>query len=134
MDLSLLNTLKKKLHDAEQFSDVWDYFMTNFGEVPEFIQLGQRGSDPFLEMVLTEVGRQLFGREVRITNMLLTRIPEYGFIHGTVALEGKLTTAMYFEEIHKGLLAVLWSNNPPETKFVRFTGRAMYDAMNRSSN
>jgi hypothetical protein len=134
MDLSLLNTLKDKLYKATQFSDVWDYFMTNFGEVPEFIALGQRGGDEFLEMVLEEVGKQLFGREVRITNLLLTRIPEYGFIHGTVWIEGKLTTAMYFEEIHKGLLAVLWSSKPPETKFVRFTGRAMYDGLNRSSN
>jgi hypothetical protein len=48
MDLSLLNTLKKKLHDAEQFSDVWDYFMTNFGELPEFNALGQRSSDACL--------------------------------------------------------------------------------------
>jgi hypothetical protein len=134
MDLSLLKTLKTKLHEAEQFSDVWDYFLTNFGEVPEFIALGQRGSDPFLETVLAEVGKQLFGREIHVTNMLLTRIPEYRFIHGTVFLEGKLTTALYFEEIHKGLLAVLWSSRPPETKFVRFTGRALYDAMNRSEN
>ncbi len=124
MDLSLLNTLRKKLHEAAQFSDVWDFFMTHFGEVQEFISLGQRGSDPFLEAVLAEVGRQLFNREVRITNLMLTRIPEYGFMHGTVWIEGKLTTAMYFEEIHKGLLAVLWSTRPPETKFVRFTGRA----------
>src|SRR5207244_1562321 len=92
MDLSLLKTLKQQLHEAEQFSDVWDYFMTHFGEVPEFIALGQRGSDPFLEMVLAEVGRQLFGREIRISNLLLTRIPEFGFIHGTVWIEGKLTT------------------------------------------
>jgi hypothetical protein len=84
--------------------------------------------------VLAEVGRQLFGREVRVSNMLLTRIPEYGFIHGTVWIEDKLTTAMYFEEIHKGLLAVLCSNNPPETKFVCFTGRTIYDAKNRSIN
>ncbi len=134
MDLSLLKTLEKKLHEAAKFADVWDYFMTNFGEVPEFIALGQRGSDPFLETVLSEVGRQLFGRDVRIDELLLTRIPEYGFFHGTVWIEGKLTTALYFEKIHKGLLAILWSDRPPETKFVRFTGRALYDAMNRSEN
>src|SRR4051794_13723715 len=118
MDLSLLKTLKQKLHEAEKFSDVWDYFLTNFGEREAFIALGQQAGDPFLEMVLSQVGEQLFGRKIHVTDMMLTRIPEYGFIHGTVHLEGKLTSAIYFEEIHKGLLAVLWSFSPPETKFV----------------
>jgi hypothetical protein len=122
------------LHQAQRFSDVWDFFLTHFGEKEEFIALGQRASDPFLEAVLSQVGQQLFGREIHVGNMLLTRIPEYGFIHGTVTIEGRLTSAIYFEEIHKGLLAVIWSILPPETKFVRFTGRALYDGLNRSSN
>jgi hypothetical protein len=134
MDLSLLNTLKQKMHDAKVFSEVWDYFLTNFGEKPEFIALGQRASDEFLEAVLSTVGQQLFLKPVRVTNLLLTRIPEYGFIHGTVMLEGKLTSAIYFEEVHKGLLAILWSFAPPETKFVRFTGRAIYEKLTRSDN
>jgi hypothetical protein len=134
MDLSLLTTLREKLHQAQKFADVWDFFLTHFGEKAEFMHEGQRASDPFLEMVLAEVGQQLFGRPVKVTNMLLTRIPEYSFIHGTVHIEGKLTSAIYFEDIHKGILAVLWSFVPPETKFVRFTGRALYDGLNRSSN
>ncbi len=126
--------LKTKLHEAQTFSDVWDFFLTHFGEKREFIALGERGSDPFLETVLAQVGEQLFGRPIRITDMMLTRLPGHGFIHGTVFIEGRLTSAIYFEEIHKGMLAVLWSLDPPETKFVRFTGRALYDALNRSSN
>src|SRR5690349_19431902 len=98
MDLSLLNTLRDKLHEAKQFADVWDYFLTHFGEKREFIALGQRASDPFLEAVLEQVGEQMLGRAVRIGDMLLTRIPEYGFIHGTVTIEGKLTSALYFQE------------------------------------
>src|SRR4051794_5566498 len=104
MDLALLDTLKQKLHEATEFSDVWDYFLTNFGEQEEFIELGQRASDQFLEMVLAQVGQQLFGKTIRVSNMLLTRIPEYHFIHGTVTLQGKVTSAIYFEDIHKGLL------------------------------
>jgi hypothetical protein len=134
MDLSLLKTLEEKLHQAKEFSEVWDYFLTHFGEKREFIALGQRASDDFLEAVLAEVGKQLFGRPVRITDMLLTRLPDYGFIHGTVLLEGKMTSAIYFEKIHKGMLGILWSFSPPETKFVRFTGRGFYNALNRSSN
>jgi hypothetical protein len=134
MNLSLLNTLKQKMYDAKDFSEVWDYFLTNFGEKPAFIKMGQAASDEFLESVLSTVGEQLFGMPVRISNMMLTRIKEYGFIHGTVLMEGKLTSALYFEDQHKGLLAILWSFSPPETKFVRFTGRALYDHLNRSMN
>jgi hypothetical protein len=134
MDLTLLETLKQKMHEAKAFSEVWDYFLTNFGEKPEFIALGQRATDPFLERVLSTVGEQLFQKPVAVTDMLLTRIPEHGFIHGTVRLEGKPTSAIYFEGLHKGLLAVLWSLSPPETKFVRFTGRALYDKLERSDN
>ena len=134
MDLTLLETLKQKMHEAKVFSEVWDYFLTNFGEKREFIALGQRASDEFLESVLETVGEQLFHKPITVSNMVLTRIPEHGFIHGTVMMEGKLTTAIYFEELHKGLLAILWSFAPPETKFVRFTGRAMYDKLDRSEN
>jgi hypothetical protein len=134
MDLSLLSTLKRKLHEAKRFADVWDYFLTYFGEDPEFIALSQRAGDPFLEGVLAVVGEQLFGRPVELTDMLLTRIPEHGFIHGAVQLGGKPASEIYFEEIHKGVLAVIWSFSPPETKYVRFTGRALYDSLNRSDN
>ena len=134
MDLTRLNELRERMHAARTFSDVWDYFLKHLGENPEFIALGQRASDPFLESVLSEVGRQLFGRPVEVHDLMLTRIEEYGFIHGTACIEDRLTSALYFEEIHKGMLAVVWSARPPETKFVRFTGRALYDGLNRSSN
>jgi hypothetical protein len=134
MDLSLLRTLQEKLHQVKRFSEVWDFFLTNFGRQREFIALGQQASDPFLEGVLQQVGEQLFGRRIQVTDLMLTRIPEYGFLHGTAQIEGKPTSALYFEEIHKGMLAVIWSVRPAETKFVRFTGRALYDGLNRSSN
>lgn len=40
-------------------------------------------------------------------------------------LNGKMTTVIYFEDVQLGMLAVLWSFSPPETKYVRFTGRPM---------
>jgi hypothetical protein len=135
MNLSLLRDLEAKLHEAKRFSQVWDFFLTHFGEGPEFIALGQRGSDEFLDTVLRQVGQQLFGRKVRIADAMLTRLPEHGFVHGTVLLEGRLTSALYFENIHKGMLAILAGpGDPPETKFVRFTGRALYGALSRSEN
>lgn len=135
MDLTRLRTLEKLLHEAKQFYDVWDYFLEHFGEHPEFIALGQRGSDEFLDVVLRQIGEQLFGPGVRLSEPMLTRLPEYGFLHGTLVMEGRLTSALYFENIHKGMLAVLAGpGDPPETKFIRFTGRALYKGLDRSEN
>lgn len=135
MDLSKLRALEKMLHEATRFYDVWDYFLKHFGEDPAFIALGQRGRDEFLDEVLQQIGMQLFGPRVQITEPMLTRLPEYGFIHGTVFMQGRLASALYFENIHKGMLAVLAGpGDAPETKFIRFTGRAMYKGLDRSDN
>lgn len=134
VDLSLLTSLEQMLHEAKQFSDIWDYFLAHFGENREFIALGERADDEVLEQVLQQVGRQLFGREVRVREMRLKRIPEYRFLHGSVLLEGKLASVIYFEEPQKGVLAVFWGSPASKVKYVRFTGRALYDGLNRSSN
>jgi hypothetical protein len=119
MDLTLLDTLRTKLQTAKQFSEVMTYFLDHFGEVREFIALGKAGPHPFLEAVLAQVGKQLFGPSVTVTHVLLTRLPEHGFVHGTAFLQGQLTTVLYFEHDAVGLIAVA---TPGETKFARFTG------------
>src|SRR5947208_14481496 len=75
MDLSLLATLKEKLAEAGQFYDVLDYFLSNFGEKPEFIALGERIRHPFLEATIAQIGGQIFPGNVVVTNLLLTRVP-----------------------------------------------------------
>lgn len=125
MDLSLLATLKETLVHATNLSDVWTYFYDHFGEDPQFIALGQRARHPFLETVLGEVGRQLFGKTVPVDNLLLTELPEHQFVHGGCTLGGRLANVMYFEDIRMGMLAVVVSFTSSETKMVRFTGRPM---------
>jgi hypothetical protein len=127
MDLSLLATLKQKLQSAKSFSDVYTYFLDHFGEDPAFIALGdQAGGDPFLEAVFAEVGRQLFGgHAVTLSEIRWTRLPEHHFLHGGCQMNGKLATVLYFDDVHVGLLAILWCFSPAETKFVRFTGRPL---------
>jgi hypothetical protein len=134
MDLALLATLKDRLLTARDFGDVLTYFLDHFGEDPGFIALGERCEHPFLEAVFTQVGGQLFGRPIRVSNVMLTRLAEEGFVHGTVQLEDRLGTVLYFEDIQKGLLSVVWSLSPTETKLVRFTGRPLPDRWARSDN
>jgi len=127
MDLSLLASMKEQMAQATQFSDVWSFFLDHFGEKPEFMALGEpAGDQPFLMAVLGQVGQQLFGGdEVLITNLVLVRIPEYHFIHGGGVLNTKLCNVLYFEDIAQGILAIPWTLEPSETKFVRFRGQPL---------
>jgi hypothetical protein len=134
MDLTLLETLKEKLTCAREFSEVMTYFLDHFGEDPAFIASGERIDHPFLVSILEQIGRQLFGRDVAVGHLVLTRVPEHAFVHGGASLGGKLTTVLYFEDIHKGLLTIAWSLSPPETKYARFTGRPLQDSWARSVN
>jgi hypothetical protein len=125
MNLALLATLKDKLVHAKNFGDVMNYFFDHFGEDPDFIALGNRADDPFLEAVFEQVGEQIFGGRVRVGNLLLTHLPEHQFIHGGFLLNDRLANVIYFEDIHMGLMAVVWSVVPAETKMVRFSGRPL---------
>jgi hypothetical protein len=124
MDLELLAVLKDKLVHATQFTEVINYFFDQFGEDPEFIGLGEATRHTFLESVLAEVGRQMFGSQTAIMDMLLTRLPEKHFIHGGGILNGRVATVLYFEDVAVGLVAVA-SPISKETKLARFTGKPL---------
>ena len=122
-DLSLLETLKEKLLHATDFNEVSTFFFDHFGDNPDFIALGERVEDDFLESVLLQVGTQLFAGPIVLERLLLTRLAEHGFIHGGFTLNGRLGNVIYFEDVRVGLIAVVLSVSPSETKLVRFTGK-----------
>jgi hypothetical protein len=64
-------------------------------------------------------------QRVPVTNVILKRLPEHGFVHGSALLGGRLATMLYFEEPRRGLISVIWSVSPPETKFARFLGQLL---------
>src|SRR5262245_45520178 len=136
MDLSNLTELKRLLHEAKEFSTVWDYFLTHFGEQPGFMDHGEQvREDELLQLVVREVGKNLFpDRPAILLRSRLIRIAEFHFVHGTLTLDDRLSGMIYFEDVHKGMMAVCWSLDPPETKYVRFTGRALFDSLRRSAN
>jgi hypothetical protein len=136
MDLSKLAELKEQMGNATVFSDVWTFFLDHFGEKKEFMALGEpAGDQPFLMEVLAHVGKELFGGdEVRVSNMILVRLPEYNFIHGGGVLNTKLCNVIYFEDIAQGILAIPWSWHPSETKLIRFRGQPLRPAYKPSVN
>jgi hypothetical protein len=121
MDLARLATLKEKLLHADQFSTVWEYFLDHFGEDPAFIALGEPAELPLLDGVFAGVAQHLFQRPVTVRQLRLIRLPHEGFIHGGAVLDGKMANVLYFEDVHVGMLAVVWSSG--EMKYARFSGR-----------
>jgi hypothetical protein len=125
MDLQLLETLKEKLGSATNFSDVQTYFLDHFGENPAFMSLGEPTSHPLIEATLGAVATELFGEPVPVTGLRLVRLADEQFIHGGFTVRGRIGSVFYFEDIHVGLATLIWTLTPPETKFVRFSGRPL---------
>jgi hypothetical protein len=117
-NVELLETLKKKLVAAENFGDVLEYFFDHFGENPEFISLGKPTLHPMLEAVIQHTGSQIMGKQVKVRNLMLVRLPEQKFIHGGFLMDGKVGNVFYFEEIQMGLMSVVTSLGG-ETKMAR---------------
>ena len=134
MDLQLLATLKEKRGSTTNFSEVQTYFLDHFGDHPAFIELGEPTTDEFLEQVLAEVVGQLFHMTVTVNDARLVRLPDHKFVHGGFMVQGKVGTLIYFEDVCKGLISVAWSLSPPETKFMRFSGRPLQPGTRPSRN
>ncbi len=137
MDLSLLPKLRcaSSYCGRRNFSEVSDYFFSHFGQkIPAFIALGEQVEDEFLEQVIRQVGGQLFAGQIVLNHLLMTRLPDQGFIHGGFAINGRLGNVIYFEEARVGLLSIVISITPSETKMVRFTGQPVGNNWKRSDN
>jgi hypothetical protein len=134
MDLTRLTTLKARLLTASQFSDVFSYFMDNFGNNLEFIELGEQTRHALVEAVIGQVGKAIFGHDVNPSGLVLTRIGDEQFIHGGFLLEGCLASVFYFDDVHVGLMAVVMGNPENETKFARFSGRQLFQRPEPSLN
>jgi hypothetical protein len=122
MDLARLQELKQKLLHEERLAPVWEFFLSRFGENPEFIALGERARHPFVETVVAEVGRQMYPREAEVSGLLLTRVPGRQFLHGAFSVGGRIGGVIYFEDARVGLVVV--PDKPPsiEVKYARFSG------------
>jgi hypothetical protein len=122
MDFSLLPTLKQKLIEAKQFSDIMEYFFDHFGDDPAIMNLSEPTRDAVLEQALAQsVKAEFAGKSgaVRL-DMRLLQVRDHNFIHGGVTVAGRIGTVIYFPDIEMGLLALSAAPGSNETKFYRF--------------
>jgi hypothetical protein len=132
MDLSKLAVLKEKLRTARQFREIVDYFLDEIAAAPGFMDQGERVAHPFLEAVVTQVGSQCFSDNVRVFGLLLTRIPDYKFIHGGCMVNGHPGTMIFFEDLQMGLFTLAIAGK--ETKFARFSTKPYPQGIVPSTN
>jgi hypothetical protein len=100
----------------------------------EFMALGDQTRHALVELVIGQVAREIFGRDVSPTGLVLTRISDEQFIHGGFLLDGRLASVFYFDDVHVGLMAVVMGSPENETKFARFTGRQLFQRPEPSLN
>lgn len=120
MDLSRLETLKQQLLESRNFMEVWNYFMTHFAEADGFMDLGDNYASPALEAVLAQLAQQVVGPSTPVNQVMLIRLPEQQFVHGSAMLGRKLANLIYFEEIGVGFVGIVMSPSG-DNRVVRFT-------------
>jgi hypothetical protein len=133
MDPSLLATLKQRLVNATDFSDVWTYFLDHFGEDPAFLALGERTRHDVVETLLVQTAKKLCRLDVPAANVLLTSLPEHQFIHGGIFAKGHMINVLYFGDIFMGTIMVCTLGSD-QTHVLRFTGREVVDQTKPSMN
>jgi hypothetical protein len=123
VNLHNLAKLKEQLVRATDSFPVMDYFMTQFGEDPRFLQIGRPVEDPMIEGAIQAAGKQIFpeATSIRLTHVRFIEVPGHQFIHGGFFLNGCVSTLFYFTDLHQGMMAVAVSMRG-DTRLVRFSG------------
>jgi len=122
VDMARLKILKSQLLQATDFMAVLDYFMTHFGENPQFMAMGKRTQHSVIEAAVAQTWQRLYGKPLPAGQLLLTLLPRHRFVHGGGFYGDKVLNILYFEDLQMGLLAVATPFSSSDIKLARFTG------------
>ena len=126
MKIEKLSQLKEKLQKETDLSKIWLYYMDEFGDRPEFSNLGEPVRQEFLLKVIAQVCQQIFGKPTNIDGILTIYLKEYQFYHAPFMASNHIGGVIFFEDINTGLIAVT-SAASNLAKYSRFTGVAKSD-------
>lgn len=119
MTTEKLNHLITILRDGDDFSEIFDYFLTNFSEQDAFIKQSKKFKSPLIKEMISQAAAQGFNKiPIQITNLFLLNHEKLGIVHGAGWVEAKLFNVFYCKRINVGLL-VIQTNQ--DTKFSRIT-------------
>ena len=119
--------MKKRLVAEKDLSKVQDYFFKNFVERGTFMSMGRqlaKGERRTLIIKALAEGYAGLSNELVVSlEAIFVEIPQYRLIHGTVMMNGKQGSVLYFEDVGVGLFTLVWDPHTGETKYVRFVTR-----------
>jgi hypothetical protein len=101
-----VDELRRKLISNTDFADIWDYFLTHFGEQPEFIRRGKRGTTEELARCIAEC----YGRAkpelkaVAVRDFRPKEVDEFKMVHGVCVVDGHWCGFVYFMDLDMGLV------------------------------
>ncbi|MEO1132228.1 MAG: hypothetical protein AAFX40_05910 [Cyanobacteria bacterium J06639_1] len=120
MDLKQLQDLKHKLLREQSLSTVWEFYMDNFADLPEFIEEGDRAEREILDALIREICHQLFGDAFVIQDTMTIYIPAYEFYHGPLLVSDRIGGFIYFEDVRMGMVAIEEAPRNGRVKYARF--------------
>ena len=118
IDLSLLETLKMMVVEAEDFAEPWNYFFDHFGDHVEFLDMGKVVKAPMLTSLCKQLPEQVHGRTQPIRRKLFRHLKEHKFVHGTANYDHEIIVLFYFTDIDMGMASL---STMRESKLIRFS-------------
>lgn len=111
-----LGNLKMKVVAANDLKIPWNYFMDEFSENDEFLDMGaplEATNDdihPVVPLVARAAAAAIFAsgevpNEDAVGHFMPIYLPEYKFIHGSTMIHGRMMMYIYFEDLEVGMTA-----------------------------
>ncbi len=120
VDLSLLPVLKEKLHKEKKLADVWDFFMTNFGDHESFIKKSEEIREHELIGIIGKVLCMIFHVKMLPIEWRIMGYSKYHFYHGIASTPKGHVNFIYFDDIYVGSTLHFEGFFSGETRFCRF--------------
>ena len=115
-----LAALREKVLTGDDFKEIMLYFFDNCADDPAFLDVGKRHNHPKLVQLLPALLGAVRKQPTRVSDLLLIAVPDEKFVHGGFVVEGRPGTLIYFEDIDRGVAALL-QRDGQTTDFFRFS-------------
>jgi hypothetical protein len=103
-----IKAMQDILVNEQNFSKIWDYFMSNFAENPRFMKYCKKTKHPSIKEMLVAIGeKHMFpNQKILITHLFLLKAKRTKLIHGPFVINNCPGMVFYFDDIQKGLITV----------------------------
>lgn len=118
LDPSKIATLKQRLLQAKDFTEIVEYFMA-LGNDPAFITSGEPWSNERFAAALAKAVLAAIGGPGGVFRTSPFRVAEHRLIHGVVEIGKWVGMMFYFEDVEQGFVALGDESGP--SVYVRFS-------------